>query len=213
MQGWIKIHRKITEWEWYSDHNTTRLFLHLLLLCNHKTTKWRGFEVQEGEVLTGRKKLSEQTGLSEQQIRTSLNKLKSTNSLTIKTTKLFSIIKLNNWNHHQQLNQQTTTQATNEQPTSNHIQECKNEKNEKKINIHTEFLTSNKKAKLILTMKEYEKLKEQWSEEEIQETIESIQNYRKNYNYVSLNSTIRKWLKKEKKSSAEKKESNLPPII
>ena len=31
MSGWIKIHRKITEWEWYDDVNTFRLFMHLIL--------------------------------------------------------------------------------------------------------------------------------------------------------------------------------------
>ena len=31
MSGWIKLHRSTTEWEWYSDHNTTRLFIHLLI--------------------------------------------------------------------------------------------------------------------------------------------------------------------------------------
>ena len=31
MSGWIKLHRKITEWEWYSDANTFRVFMHLLL--------------------------------------------------------------------------------------------------------------------------------------------------------------------------------------
>ena len=27
MEGWIKLHRKITTWEWWDDHNTTRLFV------------------------------------------------------------------------------------------------------------------------------------------------------------------------------------------
>ena len=26
-QGWIKIHRQLTEWEWYDDLNTFRLFI------------------------------------------------------------------------------------------------------------------------------------------------------------------------------------------
>ena len=35
-QGWIKLHRGFTDWEWYQDANATRLFLHLLLTANHK---------------------------------------------------------------------------------------------------------------------------------------------------------------------------------
>ena len=40
MSGWIKIHRQILEWEWYSDTNTFRVFLHLLLKANHKEKKY-----------------------------------------------------------------------------------------------------------------------------------------------------------------------------
>ena len=32
--GWISLYRKFTEWEWYTDANTMRVFLHLLLKAN-----------------------------------------------------------------------------------------------------------------------------------------------------------------------------------
>jgi len=89
--GFIKIYRLFLEWEWYDDINTSRLFLHLLLKANFKDKKWHGIDVKRGEILTGRKELSKQTGLSEQQVRSSLNKLKSTSGLTFisqKTIKL-----------------------------------------------------------------------------------------------------------------------------
>ena len=40
--GWIKLHRKFKEWEWYQDENTKSVFIHLLLDANHKDKKWRG---------------------------------------------------------------------------------------------------------------------------------------------------------------------------
>lgn len=36
MEGWISLYRKILNWEWYSDANTFRLFIHLLLQANHE---------------------------------------------------------------------------------------------------------------------------------------------------------------------------------
>ena len=47
MNGWIKLHRKITEWEWYTDRNTLAVFLHLLIMANIEDKKYRGYDVKE----------------------------------------------------------------------------------------------------------------------------------------------------------------------
>ncbi len=121
--GWISIHRKMLEWEWYDDANTFRLFIHLLLKANHAPQKWRGNTVNSGQLITGRISLSEELGLSQQQIRTSLNKLKSTNEITIKTTNKYSILTIVNYNNYQNSKKEstskTTSNLTNKQPTSN----------------------------------------------------------------------------------------------
>jgi len=133
---WVKLYRKLLEWEWYDDVNTCRLFIHLLLKVNYKDKKWKGIEIKAGEILTGLYKLSQQTKLSVQQVRTSLDKLKSTNEITIKSTSKYSIIQLNNWMQHQQDNNQTNKPVTNEQQTDNKpvttTKEGKKDKNDKK---------------------------------------------------------------------------------
>jgi hypothetical protein len=129
--GFIKLHRKLSDWEWYQDIPTKVLFLHLLLEANHKDKKWRGKIIKRGQLITGRKKLSQETGLSEQQVRTALDKLKSTNEITIVATKLYSIVEIQNYctyqvnekNNNQQINQRSNQASTNEQP------QLKNEKN------------------------------------------------------------------------------------
>ena len=118
MNGWIKLHRKILDWEWYSDTNTFRLFMHLLLKANREEKKWRGRIIKAGELVTGRKILAEELALSEQQIRTSLLKLKSTNEITIKSTSQNSIITLNNWNSYQG-NQPAEQPTDNQRITTN----------------------------------------------------------------------------------------------
>jgi len=50
--GWIKLHRKLLDWEWYDDVNTTRVFLHLLMVANHKDNNWRGITIKRGQKLT-----------------------------------------------------------------------------------------------------------------------------------------------------------------
>lgn len=99
--SFIVVHRKIMQWEWYTDTNTKCLFIHLLLLANHKQTKWRGEMVERGQILTGRKRLSEELNLSEKQIRVSLNKLKRTGEVAIKTASKYSVITLCNYSAYQ----------------------------------------------------------------------------------------------------------------
>ena len=70
MSGFIQIHRKITEWEWYDDANTFRLFMHLLLKANYKAKSYRGMQLEAGTILTGRDLLAKELKMSVQQIST-----------------------------------------------------------------------------------------------------------------------------------------------
>ena len=129
IQGWIKIHRQLLEWEWYDDINVTRLFLHILLKANHKSKNYKGELIQIGEHLTSREILSNETGLTIRQVRTALTKLKTTNEVTIKSSSQGTKIQVVNYEKYQVTTNEMTTKrpATDQQTTSN-----KNDKNEKK---------------------------------------------------------------------------------
>lgn len=134
--GFIKLDRNILNWEWYRNRNVKDLFLHCLLKANHTDKNWEGIVVKRGSFVTGRKILSRELGMSEQQIRTALDKLKATKEITIKSTSQYSILTINNYNLYQSNNQL----ATNEQPTSNQrvttTKELKKEKKEKNIDFN-----------------------------------------------------------------------------
>lgn len=119
MSGWIKLHRAMTEWEWRRDLPVYRIFMELLITANYEPSRFEGYTIPVGSLVTGRKSLSVITGLTEQQVRTSLNKLISTNEITIKTTNKFSIISIVNWSKYQGDNQETNQPITNDQPTIN----------------------------------------------------------------------------------------------
>lgn len=155
--GFIKLHKKIIDWEWYSDINTCRLFLHLLLIAKFKDEKWRGVDIKRGQVLTGRTSLAKSTSLTESQIRTSISKLKSTNDIAIKITNEFSIITLTNYDlyqsrleiNDQQDSQQNDGEITNESPasrqqvaTDKEIQELRRIEEEKKLSQFQTFWES-----------------------------------------------------------------------
>ena len=65
MSGYIKINRKILEWEWYRNINTKVLFLHCLLKANWKDGKFEGRGVKRGSFITSIKKLSLELGLTQ----------------------------------------------------------------------------------------------------------------------------------------------------
>jgi hypothetical protein len=148
MEGWIKIHRKILNWEWYKISNMAHLFQYLLLTANHQDYKWKGADIQRGQVLTGRNTISANTGISPQSIRTCIERLKSTNEITIKSTNKYSIITINKYEDYQinekiinqQINQQTHQQSTSSQPQTRII---KNDNNKEKEEEKEIFLVLN----------------------------------------------------------------------
>lgn len=75
MEGWISLHRKFLEWEWYDDNNTKSLFIHLLLKSNNKPKKWRGKNINRGQFFTSINHISNDLGLTIKQVRNSIDKL------------------------------------------------------------------------------------------------------------------------------------------
>lgn len=110
---WISIHRKFKDWQWYKNVNVKTLFLHLLLKANFKNNYWKDMEIKRGQILTSIEHLSQETGLTVQQTRTAINKLKLTGEITIETTSKYSLITIEKYNLYQNNNKYTTNKSTN----------------------------------------------------------------------------------------------------
>ena len=124
----IKLNRNILNWRWYTNANTMRVFVHLLLKANIKDHDFEDITVHRGQLVTSRKHLSLELRISEQAVRTALNHLKSTNEITIETTSKYTIISIINYNLYQ--NKPDNQPTINQQSTSNQPQ-SKNDKKEK----------------------------------------------------------------------------------
>ena len=81
-EGWVKLHRQLENWEWYTDVPVKVLFLHCLIKANFEDKKWRGIEIKRGQFITSISNLAIETGLSVSQVRTALNKLETTQEVT-----------------------------------------------------------------------------------------------------------------------------------
>ena len=141
MDGWIKAYRKKLDWEWFTDVPTAHLFEYLLLAAEYEPRKWQGHSVEAGELITTVGSLAERTGLSNQQVRTALNKLQSTGEIILTSTNKYTLVKVQNYGIYQGYdlpeqqtnNKQSNKQITNEQQTNNNqhtiIKEIKNTRN------------------------------------------------------------------------------------
>ena len=82
-RGYIKLHRSLIDWEWYTEPNMVLFFVHCMIRANHKEGTWKGYKVSKGQFISGRKVLSAETGLSERNVRTCIEKLVKSGELTI----------------------------------------------------------------------------------------------------------------------------------
>jgi hypothetical protein len=90
--GFIMLQREIVNWEWYTDVNTCKLFVHCLLKVNYSKKKWQGYTINKGEFITSYEKLAVETGLSVSKVRTALSKLINTDHILVEPTTHFTKI-------------------------------------------------------------------------------------------------------------------------
>jgi len=123
LSGWIKLHRSLIDWEWYSDANVKNVFLHLMLTANFEDKKFQGNTIKRGQVVISPEKLGAEIGLKRQPTRTALDKLKSTNEITTKATNKYTVVTLVNYELYQsnggESNQQKREEITSKEPASN----------------------------------------------------------------------------------------------
>lgn len=95
--GYIRLHRKIIDWEWYHDPTVTRVFIHLLLTANYEPKKFSGEIVDVGERVISLQKLAEEVGYSKGTIIRVLNCLEKTGELKRRVTAKYTIVTLKNY--------------------------------------------------------------------------------------------------------------------
>ena len=110
--GFIALHRKFLDWEWYKDLNTFKLFLHLLLKANWQDGRFKGVEVPRGSLITSLEHLASETGLTVRGVRTSLNHLKTTGEVTCKVTNRFTLVTVTNYGFYQDKETEATSKVT-----------------------------------------------------------------------------------------------------
>lgn len=117
-RGFVAFPRGLTDWEWYSEPNTARLFFHLLLTANWQEKQWQGITIHPGELVTSQPNLAKQLGLSIRNVRTALEHLQATGYVTVKTGSKYSVLTINNYNLFIGADRQSDRQVTGDRQAS-----------------------------------------------------------------------------------------------
>jgi len=145
--SWIKLFRKITEWEWYGDVYVFKLFVHLLIDANHETKKVNGITIERGSTLTSVAALSLGAKISINSVKHSLKKLVDSGEITeeIKPKK-YRIITIKNYEKYQSVSSVKTNSKTNKRTNKRTNSKTNKRTINNKDNISTDILSEKKKC-------------------------------------------------------------------
>lgn len=136
--SWLKLHRRILSWEWFSDSKTFHVFLYLLIRANIRTSRWNGRVIKRGQLVTSYQKIAAATGMSVSSARRAIDNLVSTGEIITEPTNKYNLITIVKYETYQtkyedseQADEQSDEQ-TEEQTTEQHNKNNRRRKEERK---------------------------------------------------------------------------------
>jgi len=132
-KGWVKLHRKLLDNPVVckdADHIAVWVFMLLSATHTPQQALFGGYEItlQPGQFISGRKAISTAIKVEESKVKRIINFFKKHQLIDQQASTKNSLFTILNWIEYQENDQQSDQQVTNKCPTSDHKQECKNER-------------------------------------------------------------------------------------
>jgi hypothetical protein len=199
MSGWIKLYRQVKDKPYYKDSEFIHLWIHLLLCANHSEAEYlNGYDIvklKKGQFITGRKKLSFETGISESKIERILKVFESEQQIEQQTNSRNRLISIVSWDKYQQSEQQTDSKWTASGQQVNTNNNDNNKEKEKKVNTPVKISFD---KSLIFDKNEFKNSFPDWSKEKLKHYYEAAERYSEEGNkYVNWAKAIQGWASKD----------------
>jgi hypothetical protein len=134
MSSWVKLSRKLATSAIAAKPEYLAVWVHLLMAAAYKEGEIlvgrQVVRLKPGQLVFGRHKFSEKTGVSENIVRSALKVLESLQQITIKSESKFSVITITKWAHYQTEEPADNQQRTSNAPATHHNKEIQEEQEE-----------------------------------------------------------------------------------
>ena len=189
-QGWVKLHRKFINWEWYDEPTVKSVFIDLILNANHQAAAWHGHEIEKGSFVTSVADIAARNGLTTQQVRSALKKLEKTGEISKKATNKNTLIIVLGYAKYQDLID--AEQQTNNKQTTNALYN-KNEKNEKnEENIHKRE-TIKETTDMFISAPSLDEIKRYISENSLKTNAQDFYDYYEGNGWTVARAPLKNW--------------------
>lgn len=211
MQGYIKLYRKLLENPIVcKDSDHLSIWIYLLLNATHKEIpkmfKGEKIMLQPGQLLTGRKSISEQLRVTESKVQRVLKCFESEQQIEQQTSNKNRLISILSWSDYQTSEQQDEPQMNNKRTTTEQqLNTNKNVKNEINKDLYGETV--------YLTKVEHDKLIKDFGDKETDYWICRLDEWQKDNpkkKKTDHNKTIRNWKRADERKRGEKISGRTP---
>ena len=145
-KGWVKTYRSLMDKGYYTDSCAVHLWTHIIFKANHSEREfmWNGsiIKVERGSFVTGRKKLSLETGIEESKIYRLLKMFESEQQIEQRTNNRNSIITVVNYDEYQASEQRMNNGRTTDEQRMNTTKELKHLENKRIEDLFAEFYSA-----------------------------------------------------------------------
>lgn len=98
---WIKLFRKITEWQWYGQPDMMTLFIHLLIHASDADEVRCDIPLKRGQVLTSQARILEKLDIGRGTLRHCLKRLMESGEITLEACNKHTLITIRNYDLYQ----------------------------------------------------------------------------------------------------------------
>lgn len=155
MGGWIKVHRKILESDFYKNLTGRQrdVIITMLLMAEHEPRTWnyKGVEyhTEPGQIFTNLKKIQEKCGkdCTRNIVRATLTNAEQSGFITIKTNARWTLITIENWSLYQS-KKDADKQTINDFQTNEKLTSTTNNKNIRKEEVKNIYSQNSEELRL-----------------------------------------------------------------